>query len=174
MFAVVIGLGILAIAGFQKKNMNVLHIVEHPDPALRKIARPIAQIDESIISITNDIVSTLRFQTLVDFFLDRSVPRGLAAPQVGISKRLVVCGLRGKIQVMVNPEILERKGTYLDNDDCLSVKEDKGTVIARSAHVKVRYTTLDDKEKIMVVKNDDAALLEHEIDHLNGVLNIDY
>jgi len=174
LYAAVLGMGILAIAGFHKKNMNVLRIVEHPDPALRQVAKPIAYIDDTIISLTQDIISTLRYQALVDFFLERSMPRGLAAPQVGVSKRLIVCGLGGKIQVMVNPEILERKGTYLDNDDCMSVEEDKGTVIARSSHVKVKYTTLDNKEKIQVVKNDDAALLEHEIDHLNGVLNIDY
>ena len=112
--------------------------------------------------------------TLVDFFLDRSIPRGLAAPQVGILKRLVVCGINGRIKVMVNPEILERKGTYMDKDGCLSVQENKETFIERSAYVKVKYKTLENKEKILIVRNDDAALVEHEIDHLNGVLNIDH
>ena len=174
LYAVVIVIGILITIGFYKKNMNVLHIVEHPDPTLRKVAEPIVHIDDSIISLTNDIISTLRYRALVDFFLERSVPRGLAAPQVGIPKRLVVCGIHGRIKVMINPEILERRGTYIDHDDCMSVQKGNKTVIKRSAYVKVKYNTLGNKEEILVVKNDYAALVEHEIDHLNGVLNIDY
>ena len=174
LYAAMIVIGIMAIAGFYKKNMNVLRIIEHPNPILREVSKPITHIDDSVISLTNDIISTLRYQTMVDFFVERSVPRGLAAPQVGIAKRLIVCGLNGKIKIMVNPEILERKGTYLDTDDCLSVLEDHKTVIKRSAYVKVQYKTLDNQEKILVVKNDDAALVEHEIDHLNGILNIDH
>ncbi|UCD66426.1 MAG: peptide deformylase [Deltaproteobacteria bacterium] len=174
LYSALIVIGIMAITGFYKKNMNVLQIVEHPDPILRKVSEPVTHIDASIISLTNDIISTLRYQTMVDFFVERSVPRGLAAPQVGISKRLIVCGLNGKIKVMINPEILERKGTYVDIDNCMSVNEDKETVIRRSAYVKVRYNTLENKEKILELKDDNAALVEHEIDHLNGILNIDH
>jgi len=174
LYSAIIALGILAIAGFYENNRNVLPILEHPEPALRQVSEPIPHIDASIISLTEDIISTLRYHALVDFFLDRSVPRGLAAPQVGISKRLVVCGINGKMKVMINPEILERKGTYFDNDDCMSVQEENKTVIKRSALVKVKYRTLANEEKILVVRNDAAALVEHEIDHLNGVLNLDY
>lgn len=56
----------------------------------------------------------------------------------------------------------------------MSVREDNEMVIKRSAYVKIKYKTLGNKEKILVVKNDYAALVEHEIDHLNGMLNIDY
>ena len=167
-------IAILALVGFYKKNMTVLPILEYPKSTLRQVAEPIAHIDDSIISLSKDIISTLRYQSLVDFFIERSIPRGLAAPQVGISKRLVVCGLNGAIKVMINPIILERKGSYMDKDDCMSVGNDNGTVIKRSAYVKVKFKTLDNKEETLVVKNDDAALVEHEIDHLNGVLNIDY
>jgi len=167
-------ISILAIAGFYKKTRNVLPIIEHPDPILREVAKPVTRIDDAVIALTEDIIATLRYQALVDFFLDRSIPRGLAAPQVGIRKRLVVCGIGGRLKVMVNPEILERKGTYIDEDGCLSVQGDSGTEIKRSAYVKVKYNTLENKEKILVLRNDDAALVEHEIDHLNGVLNLDY
>jgi peptide deformylase len=109
-----------------------------------------------------------------DFFLKRSRPRGLAAPQVGIPKRLVVCGLNGEIKVLVNPEILEREGTYSGQDDCMSVKKGDKKNIKRSAYVKLKYIGLDNKETILEVRNRHAALLEHEIDHLNGVLNIDH
>jgi len=170
----IIVIGIAAIAGFYKKNKNVLPILEHPDPVLRIVAEPVVRIDDAIISATEDIIATLRFQALVDFFLERSIPRGLAAPQVGIPKRLIVCGINGKIKVMINPEILETKGTYIDKDGCLSVQEEEEIAIKRSAYVKVKYNTLENKEKILVLKNDAAALVQHEIDHLNGVLNIDY
>jgi len=170
----VIVAGILAIASFQKLSSNVLPILDHPDPVLRQVAEPVTHVDDTIITLTDAMIATLRYQTLVDFFIERSVPRGLAAPQVGIARRLIVCGLNGRIVVMLNPEIIERSGTYVDHDDCLSVKEERKTVIERSAHVKVKYNTLDNKEKILAVKNDAAALIEHEIDHLNGVLNVDY
>lgn len=170
----VIAAAILAIAGFHKHSSNVLQIVDYPNPVLRQVAKPVTNVDDAIISLTDDMIATLRYQTLVDFFVERSVPRGLAAPQVGIPKRLIVCGLNGRMIVMLNPEIVERKGVYIDRDNCLSVKEEGKTVIKRSAHVKVRYYTLDNKENILVVKNDNAALVEHEIDHLNGVLNMDH
>lgn len=174
LYIVIIAMGILAIAGFSKINKNQLRIIEHPAPALRQVAEPIAHIDDAVIALAADIIATLRYQTLVDFFVERTIPRGLAAPQVGISKRLVVCGLYGSIKVMVNPEILERKGTYWDHDDCMSVAEDHETVIKRSAFVRVKYRTLGNQEVILALRNDDAALVQHEIDHLNGVLNIDY
>ena len=169
-----VGMGIMALLAFYKTRMTVLPIMEHPEPILRQVSAPIYAIDDSTVSLTSDIISTLRYQSLVDFFLERSIPRGLAAPQVGVSKRLIVCGIHGRIRVMINPQILERKGTYRDIDNCLSVREERETVIARSAFVRVKYRTLDNKEKILEVKDDYAALVEHEIDHLNGVLNLDY
>ncbi|MBE9520193.1 MAG: peptide deformylase [Proteobacteria bacterium] len=170
----IIAIGIFAFLGFYKKNNNILKILEHPAPALRKVSSPIDQIDQNIIALSNDIIATLRYRTLVDFFTKRSIPRGLAAPQVGILKRLVVCGLRGEVKVMVNPEILEREGTYHGHDDCMSVHQDDNKIIKRSAYVKLRYTGLDSRERVITLRNRDAAFLEHEIDHLNGVLNIDY
>ena len=170
----VVAIGISAFLGFYKKNNNVLRIIEYPDPALREISNPINQIDNHIISLSNDIIATLRYRTMVDFFIKRSMPRGLAAPQVGISERLVVCGLNGEIKVLINPEILERGGIYSGYDDCLSVKKGDNKIIKRSAYIKLKYKGLDNRVRILIAKNRNAALLEHEIDHLNGVLNIDY
>lgn len=173
-YAAIIAMGVLVLSGLYKKNNNVLEILEYPDPVLRKVAYPIEQIDQHTLDLANDIISTLRYRTLIDFFSKKSIPRGLAAPQVGISKRLVVCGLRGEIKVMINPEILAREGTYHGHDDCLSVRQDDNKIIRRSASVKLRYTDLDNRQRVITVRNRDAAFLEHEIDHLNGVLNIDY
>ena len=174
LWAAIIAIGIFAFLGFYTNNNNILKILAYPDPVLRKVASPIDRIDDNIISLSNDIITTLRYRTLVDFFTKTSIPRGLAAPQVGVSKRLVVCGLNGEIKVMVNPEILEREGTYHGHDDCMSVHQDDNTIIKRSAYVKLRYKGLDNRERTITARNRKAALLEHEIDHLNGVLNIDY
>jgi peptide deformylase len=172
-FAAII-LVILAFAGFYKQHKNIPPILENPNPLLRQVSQQIPSIDDSVVSLTDTMISTLHYQTVVDFFLDRSTPRGLAAPQIGIPKRLIVCGLHGSIQVMINPQILERKGTYVDYDECLSVKTVRAKKIKRSAYLKIKFTTLKNEEKILVVKNDAAALVEHEIDHLNGILNIDH
>ena len=174
LYTAIIAVTVMAIAGFYKMNGKILAIVEYPHPVLRQVAHPIQDIDYSVVALVDDIIATLRYRTLVDFFVDRSVPRGIAAPQVGISKRLVVCGINGRIKVLINPEIVERKGSYLDRDGCLSVVEEEEVPIERPAYVKVRYKTLANREKILVAKDNDAALLEHEIDHLNGILTIDY
>ena len=174
MYVAVIAIGIVALSSFYSKNNNVLKIVEYPDPNLREISNRIDHIDNHIISLSNDMIATLRYRAITDFFLKRKTPRGLAAPQVGISERLILCGLNGEIKVMINPEILEREGIYSDYDDCMSVQKIDNKVIQRSAYIKIKYKGLDNRERILIARNDDAALLEHEIDHLNGVLNIDY
>jgi peptide deformylase len=170
----VVALGIAVFLGFYKKNNNVLRIVKYPHPILREIAEPINHIDNQIVSLSNAMVATLRYRTMVDFFVDRSTPRGLAAPQVGIAKRLTVCGLNGEIKVMINPEIQEREGTFFTHDDCMSVEKGDNKILKRSAFIKVGYRDLDNIERTLTARSHDAALLEHEIDHLNGVLNIDY
>ena len=170
----VVALGIGAYLGFYRKNNNVLKILEYPDPILREISNRIDHIDTHIISLSNDMIATLRYRTMIDLVMKGSLPRGLAAPQVGILERLIVCGVNGEIKVMINPEILAREGEYSGKDDCMSVHKGDNKILKRSAYVKVKYKGLDRKEKILIARNRNAALLEHEIDHLNGVLNIDY
>ena len=172
--ATAVVLGAFVFLFSYKNSRNVLQIVEFPYPTLREVSPPIEQIDSSVISISNDMVATLRYQTLVDVFSKKTIPRGLAAPQVGVLKRLIVCGLHGEIKVLINPRILEKTGRYESNEGCLSVHGGEVKQIKRSAYIKLQYTGLDNREKILVVRNRNAALLEHEIDHLNGVLNVDY
>jgi peptide deformylase len=170
----VVVIGITVFLCFYRKNNKVLRIVKYPHPVLREISEPIGHIDNHVVSLSNAMVATLRYRTMVDFFVDRSTPRGLAAPQVGMAMRLIVCGLNGEVKVMVNPEILERKGTFSTHDDCLSVLKGDNKILKRSAYIKVGYKDLDNIARTLTARNHDAALLEHEIDHLNGVLNIDY
>ena len=174
LYVAVTAAGIALFLGFYRINNNVLRILDYPDPILRAISNPIDHIDNHVIFLSNDMIATLRYRTVIDFFLKRSTPRGLAAPQVGRLERLVVCGLNGEIKIMINPEILAREGVYSGYDDCMSVKNGDNKIIKRSAYIKLKYKGLDNRERILIARNRDAALLEHEIDHLNGVLNIDY
>ena len=75
---------------------------------------------------------------------------------------------------MVNPEILEKKGAYDNDEYCMSLPQHGRRTVKRSNFVKIRYRGLDGGENILDAKGPVAGLLEHEIDHLNGVLYIDY
>ena len=174
LYVAVIAIGVTLFWGYYRKNNNVLKIVEFPHPVLRQISEPIGHIDNQVVALSDAMVATLHYRTIIDFFADRSTPRGLAAPQVGIAKRLIVCGLNGEIKVMINPEIVARKGSFSTHDDCMSVMKGDNKILNRSAYVRVEYKDLDNTARTLTAKNHDAALLQHEIDHLNGILNIDY
>jgi len=167
------GTGIYAFLNDYRKT-NVLDIVAYPDPALRKVSTPIHRIDDAVISIANAMIATLRFKAPFEFFLHASLYKGLSAPQIGIQKRLIVCGLYGEARAIVNPEILEKNGFYDSEEYCMSLPQHRRQTVNRSNYVKVGYLGLDNREHILDAKGSSAALLEHEIDHLNGVLYIDH
>jgi peptide deformylase len=167
------GTGIYSLLNDYRKN-NVLDIVAHPDPALRKVSTPIDRIDDDVISTVNAMIDTLRFKAPFEFFLHASLNKGLSAPQIGIQKRLIVCGLYGEVRAIVNPEILEKNGYYDSEEYCMSLPRHRRRTVKRSNYVKIGYLGLDNRENVLDAKGPSAALLEHEIDHLNGVLYIDY
>ena len=74
---------------------------------------------------------------------------------------------------MINPEILEKKGSYDSKEYCMSLPRHRRRIVKRSNWVKIRYLGLDNRENILNAKGPSAALLQHEIDHLNGVLFVD-
>jgi peptide deformylase len=103
---------------------------------------------------------------------------GLAAPQVGISKRLTVidCSARdedAQLLVLVNPEIIDREGEACEEEGCLSVPEYYAKV-NRSARVKVRFQDLDERSHIIEAQGLTAIACQHEIDHLDGILFVDH
>lgn len=158
---------------FKEKN-NIQDIVEYPNPILRGVSQTIELIDDSIISLANSLVSVLRYKAPFEFLFKGSLYKGLAAPQVGIQKRLIACGLHGGIKILINPEILEKRGTYSNSEYCLSLPRHHRKIVTRSQYVKLKYKNLKNTDKILVAQNSTAALLEHEIDHLDGVLYIDH
>jgi peptide deformylase len=172
--AAVIGTVLVTFLHFYKRSNTVLRIVEHPNATLRQVAGLVDRIDHSIVSLSNNMISTLHYLAMIDFFSEGSLPKGLAAPQVGVAKRLFVCGINGEIKVMINPRIINRGGTYLSHEGCLSLQTEGKRVVKRSAYVKLQYKDLENRDRILVARDRHAALLEHEIDHLNGIFNTDY
>ena len=120
------------------------------------------------------MIATLRYYSLIGFFSKAFMSRGLATPQVGISKRIIACGIYGEIKVLLNPEVVEKRGTYCGYESCLSLPDTERIMINRPDFVKVKYKGLDNRENGLAATNGYAALLTHEIDHLNGILFIDY
>jgi peptide deformylase len=148
--------------------MSILVIREYPDPVLREIAVPIVEINEEIKTMAKDMAETMYAAPGV----------GLAAPQVGISKRLVVLDCKPhegsrELITAINPEILSQEGESYEEEGCLSVPGFY-TRTLRAATVRVRYQDL--AGKIVEREADEllAIAFQHEIDHLNGILFVDY
>jgi peptide deformylase len=149
--------------------MTVRPLVILPDPRLRLKSEPIAEVTEEIRALARDMLDTMYDAPGI----------GLAAIQIGVPKRLVVVDTsksdeERKPLVLVNPEIAsasEEKRIY--EEGCLSIPEYYEEV-ERPARVLVRYQTLDGESVEMDADGVLATCVQHEIDHLNGVLFIDY
>jgi peptide deformylase len=165
------GVGFLKI---YKHTTGVREILEYPAPVLRRVSTPVDVIDDPIVSLSQQMIATLRYNSLVGFFSKAFMSRGLAAPQMGVSKRLIVCGIYGEIKVLINPEIVETSGAYAGYENCLSLPDHERLIINRPGFIKVKYTGVDNRETILAAAKGYAALLAHEIDHLNGILYIDH
>jgi len=165
------GTGFLKI---YKHHTGVRKIFKFPTPILRKISSPVDAIDDTIIALSQQMIATLRYYSLIGFFSKAFLSRGLAAPQVGVSKRLIACGIHGEIKVLLNPEVVEKRGTYYGYESCLSLPDTERRIISRPVFIKVKYKGLDHTENELSATNEYAALLTHEIDHLNGILYTDY
>jgi peptide deformylase len=144
--------------------MAILPVKTVPEPVLRQKSKRVRSIDGSIRKLAEDMIETMHAASGV----------GLAAPQVGVSLRVIVIGMPEEDDfVLVNPEIVRRAGERLVTEGCLSVPGYYGE-IKRSRRVTVKGKDLDGKEVRIRAEELLAQALEHEIDHLNGVLYIDH
>ena len=144
--------------------MAVLKVRKYGDPALRKSAIPVDEVTPQIRAIIADMTETMYDEVGI----------GLAAPQVGISLRLIVISDeegRG-VQALLNPAIVERGGEVTGEEGCLSVPGVFAPV-TRAAWVKVEARSVDGKPLTLNARGLRARVLQHEIDHLDGVLFID-
>lgn len=142
--------------------MAIRQIRYSSDPILRKISREVTEIDDRIKTLLDDMVETMYEYEGV----------GLAAPQVGILRRVVVIDIGEGVIKLINPEIFESEGEFIDVEGCLSVPNRVGTV-KRPQKVKVKYLDEEGKQQIIEGEGLMAKALCHEIDHLNGILFID-
>jgi peptide deformylase len=149
--------------------MAVLPIITAPDPRLKLVARRVDKVDAKIRRLMDDMLDTMY----------GSIGIGLAAPQVGVSQRVIVIDVAREGEArqpmrIANPEIIWRSAeTTVANEGCLSVPEHYADV-SRAAAIRLRY--LDHENEIRELDADGllATCLQHEIDHLDGVLFVDH
>ena len=133
------------------------------DEILRKKSRKVPLVDDRIRMLMEDMVETMYKYDGV----------GLAAPQVGILKRVIVIDVEdGKVYKMANPNIINESGEQSAQEGCLSVPEKKG-IVSRPMKVIVEYTDENNETVKLEAEGLLARAICHEIDHLNGVLFID-
>ena len=169
--AVSCGTGFLKI---YKHTTGVQPISKFPDPVLRARSKPVEKIDDELMSLSEQLMSTIRYYSLKGFFTRAALGRGLAAPQLGISRRVIVCGLQGQLEVLINPEITAKSGSYTGNEYCLSLPGHEPKKVQRPGMIELDYLNLKGENERLRATEEYAAVLSHEIDHLNGILYIDH
>jgi len=148
--------------------LAILNILIYPDPELKKISEPVEKVDVEITTLIDNM-----FKTMYD-----APGIGLAAPQVGVLKRVIVLDIGdressdGRPIALINPEIISSNGETTFEEGCLSVPEFTADV-TRAEEVIVKG--MDQEGKPIKIEADGllAIALQHEIDHLNGILFID-
>jgi peptide deformylase len=148
--------------------MAILPIRHYPDPVLREKAPPEKGIDQTLIELSKNMAETMYAAPGV----------GLAAPQVGESRRLIIIDVSPKDGprrpiTAVNPEIILRDGEAYEEEGCLSVPEYYARV-QRSARIKVKYLDMEGNEVTLDAAGLLAIAFQHEIDHLDGILFVDH
>ncbi len=146
--------------------MTKLAILEYPDPRLRKKAAPVEVVDDAVRQLADDMLETMYGAKGV----------GLAATQIDVHRRLIVLDVseeRNRPLVLINPELLQQQGSGPGEEGCLSLPGiyDK---LSRATHIRVRALGRDGKSFEMEAEGLLAVCIQHEMDHLEGKLFVDY
>jgi peptide deformylase len=149
------------------KKTRVYEVVKYPDPVLAKRGEDVTEFGDELKTLAEDMFASM--------YAAHGI--GLAAPQIGLSKRITVIDVNFKKDpadklVLINPEIIEREGKQFEEEGCLSLPEIREKV-QRAAKVKVRAQNVEGKWFEVEGEELLARALQHEIDHLDGVLFID-
>jgi len=142
--------------------MALRNIVKDPDARLRKVCRPVKEITPHILQLLDDMAETMVYADGV----------GLAAPQVGVLRRIVVIDVGDGLIELINPVITEMSGKQLGSEGCLSVP-DRFEEVERPLKVTVRAQDRNGNNFTISAEGFKARAFCHEIDHLDGVLYID-
>ena len=143
-----------------------LTVLEYPDPRLRLTARPVKEARDSIRRLADDMLETM--------YAERGI--GLAATQVGITKRLLVMDVshdRNEPLVLINPRILDRSGSIESDEGCLSIPGFYEPV-RRAAKIEIEYIDREGALRKAQWEGLHAVCAQHELDHLDGKLFVDY
>ena len=146
--------------------MAKLEILEFPDPRLRTKAQPVDAVDDALRSLVDDMFETMYAAPGI----------GLAATQVDVHKRLLVVDVspdKTEPHALINPQIVEMDGEAVTEEGCLSVPGYYEEV-TRAEHIRVRFLNRDGEETEMEAEGLLAVCIQHEIDHLDGKLFVDY
>ena len=138
------------------------NIVKLGDDVLRKVCRTQLTFDERLHQVLDDMAETMYAADGV----------GLAAPQIGVSKRIVVIDVGDGLIEMINPVIVKKEGSVVGGEGCLSVPEYEGEV-ERAEKVECEFTDRSGKRYLIETNGLLAIAIQHELDHLDGVLFID-
>lgn len=146
----------------------VREILIWPHPTLKKKATNVSKIDDAVRTLVKDMFESMYAAEGV----------GLAAPQVGVLKRIIVLDTtprqpESKPIAMINPEIIAKHGDTTYNEGCLSIPGETEEV-ARAAKVTVRYLDADNRQQTLTADGLLAIAVQHEIDHLDGVVFVDH
>ena len=148
--------------------MAIRKIIEFPEPILRLKAKDVTDFDNELIELIEDMVETMYDAPGI----------GLAAPQIAVSKQVIVVDTSKQDEenthmAMINPKITTHENSQVDEEGCLSVP-DLTSQVQRYKKVTVTYQTEDGTRMEMIAEDRFAVVLQHEIDHLNGILFIDH
>ena len=152
--------------------MAVRTIRVYPDPILKQVAEPVEEIDESVVAVVQDLVDTM---------LDAGHSVGIAAPQIGVLQRVMVVDVSSSklgrdnnhgLLEMVNPEIIERSGSKMMREGCMSVPDYTGNV-TRAEHIVIEFTNRNGQLRVIEANGFEAVAIQHELDHLDGLLFLD-
>ncbi|MBR7186202.1 MAG: peptide deformylase [Clostridia bacterium] len=140
----------------------IREIVQVGDPVLRKKCDPVTRFDESLSVLLEDMKETLK----------DAVGAGLAAPQIGVSLRVVVVDVEEGYFEFINPIFVWQKGEQYGSEGCLSVRGKSGSVL-RPSKVKIIFQDRNGDKYSLVARDFFARAICHELDHLDGVLYTD-
>jgi peptide deformylase len=148
-----------------RRRVALSQLRQWGDPALRSVASPVTRFDGELAELAGRM----------GYLMDEAIGVGLAGPQVGVLKRLFVYRFAGEeaLGVLANPEVVRRgEEEQTIEEGCLSIA-DVHVPVARPALVEVRGVDLDGHALTVVAEGPDATVLQHELDHLDGVLMLD-
>ena len=152
--------------------MAVRDILLYPDPVLKTVCAPVDALDASIDALVQDLIDTM---------LAAGHSVGVAAPQIGSTRRVVVVDVSKSklgrdnnhgLLVMINPEILEREGQETMREGCMSVPDYTGNV-TRAESIVVQFLDRAGREQVIRASGFEAVAIQHELDHLDGLLFLD-